>query len=94
MASPPAPGATGFCRLHLAAIAAKGNYPFPIWPGTKKTDWNDWPVWCRRPPQPNQIARWRERHGHYGLAIATGYACIAIENDEEGPHRSASEFET
>ncbi|MRI56840.1 hypothetical protein D8770_23180, partial [Methylobacterium sp. DB1607] len=89
MAYPPASDETAFCRLHLAAMAANGFHTFPIRPGTKKAEWRGWSSWCRRPPRSDQITRWRERHGHYGLAIATGYACIAIDSDEEDPHRAA-----
>lgn len=84
-----ASNASAFCRLHLAATVANGFHAFPIRPGTKKAEWRGWSSWCRRPPRPDQIARWRDRHGHYGLAIATGHACVAIDSDEEDPRRAA-----
>ncbi len=80
---------TAFCRQHLAAVAASGFHAFPIRPGTKKAEWRGWSSWCRHPPRPDQITRWRERHGHYGLAVATGQTCIAIDSDDEDPYRAA-----
>jgi hypothetical protein len=78
-----------FCARHLLEIAGNGFHAFPIRSGTKKADWRGWSSWCRRPPRPDQITRWQERHGHYGLAIATGYTCFAIDSDEEDSHRAA-----
>ncbi|KQO86004.1 hypothetical protein ASF36_25145 [Methylobacterium sp. Leaf90] len=84
-----APGALDFCARHLRDLAENGYHAFPIRPGTKRADWAGWSAWCPRPPRPDQIARWRKRHGHFGIAIATGHACVAVDSDEEDPRRAA-----
>jgi len=85
---PPDFDSADFCRRHLAAIARHGFHAFPIPPACKRTHWSGWTAWCRTPPRPDQVARWIERHGHYGLALACGHACLAIDIDEEDAERA------
>lgn len=85
---PPATDSAAFCRRHLAAIAGNGYHAFPIPPARKRTHWTGWTAWCRTEPRPDQIARWVDKHGHYGLALACGHAHFAIDIDEEDPGRA------
>lgn len=85
---PPATDSTAFCRRYLAAIAGNGFHAFPIPPAQKRTHWSGWTVWCRIPPRPDQVARWIDKHGRYGLALACGHACLAIDIDEEDGGRA------
>lgn len=86
---PGADVAQHYCANHLSKVVANGYHAFPIKPGVKKAHWKGWTRWCQKPPRPDQVTRWAERHNHYGLAIAAGYACIAIDSDEEDPGRAA-----
>lgn len=85
---PLAPDSADFCRRHLAAIAANGFHAFPIPPSSKRTHWSGWTRWCRSAPRPDQIARWADEQGHYGLALACGHACLAIDIDDEDVGRA------
>lgn len=85
---PPVTDSADFCRRHLAAIARNGFHAFPIPPARKRTHWTGWTTWCRTPPRPDQIARWIDKHGHYGLALACGNTCLAIDIDEEDAGRA------
>lgn len=85
---PPATDSVAFCRRHLAAFAGHGFHAFPIPPARKRTHWSGWTAWCRTPPRPDQVARWIEQQGHYGLALACGHAHFAVDIDEEDPGRA------
>ena len=85
---PLAPDSTDFCRRHLATIAANGFHAFPIPPSSKRTHWSGWTRWCQSAPRPDQIARWADKQGHYGLALACGHACLAIDIDDEDAGRA------
>lgn len=77
-----------FCQRHLAAIAANGYNSFPIPPAQKRTYWSGWTKWCRTPPREDQVVRWIAKYGHFGLALACGYTCFAIDIDEEDVGRA------
>ena len=76
-------GDPAFFALHGSAIAAQGYHPFPIPPRAKATYWEGWSAWCAVAPTPAKIARWSERQSRYGIALACGFTCIAIDLDEE-----------
>lgn len=78
-----------FCATLLTAIAAHGYHAFPIPRGTKGTFWENWTRWCRTLPTAEEIAQWVERYPAYGIAIACGHACFAIDIDEEDEVRVA-----
>ncbi|GJD97700.1 bifunctional DNA primase/polymerase [Methylobacterium iners] len=83
------PVETDYCALHLANVVANGFHAFFIPLATKAASLKGWQRWNRTPPRSDQVARWIERHGHCGLAIASGFSCLAVDNDEDDPARAA-----
>jgi hypothetical protein len=70
-----------------AAILANGYHPLPVRPCEKRTFVREWSRFCAMPPTAATVAGWAALPTNYGLALACGYACVAIDLDEDDPAR-------
>lgn len=83
------PSPPRYFERYGAAILANGYSPLPARPCEKKTFVQGWPRYCATQPTAATIARWAALPTNCGLALACGYACVAIDLDEDDPQRLA-----
>lgn len=90
--SPLRPPPPRYFAHHGAAILANGYSPIPVRPCEKRTFVRGWSRFCAMPPTAATVARWAALPTNYGIALACGYTCVAIDLDEDDPERLAHLF--
>lgn len=71
----------GFFDDYAASVIGNGYSYLPVPFGSKQIHWKNWNKFCSEAPSPEQLGRWLQKYPQHGLAIPTGWFCVAVDID-------------